>query len=281
MTLPNFLVIGDIKAGSTSLYQYLRQHPDIYMPSELKELRYFAYDEHNPYHLRANASRVKTLDEYESYFATCKKEKAIGEASPNYLRSPIAAQKIRKTIPDAKLIVCLRNPAERLFSLYMMHYRTGRTKAPFDEELFGYDAAWIKANFYWSDLKRYFDRFDRVQIKVVLFDDLRSNSMDVAKQLYRFLGVADTFSPHISVGNRGGVPRNLVLYRFLIGAKNLIKGTGIMPVKFKQLWGDMRPRLMAHSEIEPQTRGNILEICRDDILRTGELINRDLSAWLK
>jgi hypothetical protein len=91
---PNFLIIGAVKAGTTSLHSYLSQHPEIFMPQR-KELRYFAYDEENPYHVRARSTRVRTYDEYLSYFSSSSGRKAVGEASPNYLGSPGAAERIR------------------------------------------------------------------------------------------------------------------------------------------------------------------------------------------
>ncbi len=103
---PSFLIIGDMKAGSTSLFHYLRQHPEVYMPA-CKELRYFAYDPENPYHIRAATYPVKTLADYAHYFEKCGNARAIGEASPNYLRGRGTARRIKAALPDAKLIACL------------------------------------------------------------------------------------------------------------------------------------------------------------------------------
>ncbi len=278
---PNFLVFGDIKAGSTSLYSYLKQHPDIYMPSDLKELRYFAYDKENPYHVDARSYRVKSFEEYLVYFDASNGEKAIGEASPNYLRSPGAAARIKDRVPNVKLIACLRNPADMLYSIYMMGYRNGSIKKPFVEKLFSANAVWIKGHFIWPDLKRYFDLFDETQIKIILFDDLKAKTEETVKELYEFLDVDDAFEPDIAIKNKGGLPRNRYLYAFLLGGKKFFKRFANPTPRLKRIWATMKAASLEEARIDPQTRRKILEICREDIHRTEELIKRDLSIWLR
>lgn len=279
MTIPNLLIIGDLKAGSTSLFEYLRQHPQVYFP-KIKELRYFAYDKENPYHVRAKSYRVKTFRDYLSYFEESGDAKAIGEASPNYLRSPGAAARIKAKIPKVRLIACLRNPADRLHSAYMMSYRAKSTKKPFDEQLFGGDAAWIKANFYWLDLKRYFDLFAADQIKIILFDDLKASRPSVVKELYEFLKVDETFLPDLKIHNVGGIPQNRLLYSSLVGGKNLLKRFINPSAAMRQIWETVKRNSLQRVQIDPQIRKKIIEICKDDIYRTQDLIGRDLSIWL-
>jgi hypothetical protein len=280
MVMPNFLIIGDTKAGTTSLYSYLRQHPEVYMPSELKELRYFAFDRDNSYQVRAGSTRVTNLTDYLGYFEKCGNAKVIGEASPNYLRSPGAAQRIREQIPSVKLIVCLRHPAERLHSLYQMHYRERLTRQPFDEYLFSQNAIWIKGNFYWPDLNNYFQHFDSEQIQVILFDDLKASSDKVVKSIYSFLGVDTSFVPDLTPQNTGGMPNSDFLYRFVFGSKDLLRKLGTPPAALRSAWSRMRKKLVIQTEIDTRIRRKILEVCRDDIFRTQELIRRDLSMWL-
>ena len=95
MTLPNFLIIGAAKAGTSTLHAYLTPHPEVFMPRR-KELRFFAFDGSEDNH----TFPVKTLEEYERYFADAGDAKAIGEASPNYLYSARAARQIKEKIPD-------------------------------------------------------------------------------------------------------------------------------------------------------------------------------------
>lgn len=278
-TVPTFLVIGDTKAGSTSLHSYLGQHPDVFVPPE-KELRYFAYDPENAYHRRAASTRVRTFDEYLSCFDGASGAAAIGEVSPNYLRSPGAAARIRSRLPNVKLIVSLRNPADRLYSLHSMHLRMRRTKMPFDQRAFADDAAWIKGNFHWPDLYRYFALFDRSRIEVILFEDLATNPVDVTRSLYRFLGVDDGFAPAVRVHNKGGVPRHRLLYSTITELKRGAERVVHPSERARAVWRRLRRRMLYRPPLDPTLRRQILEVCRDDIARTEVLIGRSLRCWL-
>ena len=135
MTLPNFLIIGAMKSGTTSLYHYLKQHPQIYM-SSIKEPNFFALEGSN---LDFNGAEGKeqiqrlikresiiNIEEYRALFRRAAHETAIGEASPMYLYSPEAPYRIRYYVPEAKLITILRNPVERAYSAFLYMTRDGR-----------------------------------------------------------------------------------------------------------------------------------------------------------
>lgn len=278
MTAPTFLIIGDLKAGTTSLHSYVAQHPEVFTPG-LKELRFFSFDEGNPYHRRASAYRVKTTAEYLGHFHSAGNAKAIGEASPSYLRSPGAASRIAQLLPNAKLIVSIRNPADRLYSLYQMQLRAAATKLPFDEQLFAADAAWIKGNYYWSELNRFFECFARNQILVVIFDDLAQQPAVMAKQLYRFIGVDDSFEPNLQPQNTGGIPRNPQLYAAMTYSKDRLKQIGSIPPAVRRLWARIRTQSLRTEKLDPLLKRKVLEVCADDIARTASLIQRDLSIW--
>ena len=122
MTLPNFIVIGAAKSGTSSLHHYLRAHPEVFTP-KLKEINFFAYDgKHLDVHYWA-----KTQDEYQRFFDDVGAAIAIGEVAPLYLCSPVAPDNIRRVLPDARLVAILRNPVDRAYSAYLMSRRTGRT----------------------------------------------------------------------------------------------------------------------------------------------------------
>ena len=138
MTLPNFLIIGSAKGGTSSLHYYLRQHPQIFMP-DLKEPRFFALEGgilnfQNP-DSAINYNSITTLREYESLFANVTNELGIGEASPLYLYSEKAARRIKHYVPDAKLMVILRNPVDRAFSCYTHLLREGYETLSFEAAL--------------------------------------------------------------------------------------------------------------------------------------------------
>src|SRR3989344_7184694 len=105
MRLPNFLIIGATKAGTTSLHHYLGQHPDIFV-APTKETNFFAQESA----LCFTGRTVSLPEEYAAQFAAATTQKAIGESSPAYLAVPLAPERIARMLPHAKLIVILRNP---------------------------------------------------------------------------------------------------------------------------------------------------------------------------
>jgi len=181
MTLPNFLIIGAAKSGTTALYTYLKQHPEIFM-STPKELRYFSNVSSPPEGIPHHRA-VFSLEEYKSYFDAVTDEKAYGESSPMYLYTPGTAERIRTAIPDVKILAILRNPIDRAYSAYTHALRDWiETAETFEEALekeperigAGWGMLWHYANagYYYEQLSRYYKVFDPDQIRVFLHDDL-------------------------------------------------------------------------------------------------------------
>ncbi|HEX6473777.1 MAG TPA: sulfotransferase, partial [Candidatus Limnocylindria bacterium] len=133
--LPNFLVIGAAKSGTTALWSLLRQHPQVFMPA-LKEPHHFAFDADQPApQFRgpgANLHRdaVTGTDAYRALFADAGEALAVGEASATYLYVAASVERIRAAIPDARLVAILRQPADRAYSSYLHLKRQGREPAP-------------------------------------------------------------------------------------------------------------------------------------------------------
>lgn len=275
MPLPNFLIVGAPKCGTTSLYQYLRQHPDVYM-STLKEPRYFPC-----FGLAPGTPVVRTQAEYKQLFDGATTERAIGEASPNYLHAPKAAGQIAAELPEAKIIVSLRNPADRAYSSYLGRVRRGVEKRPVQDALqpgnYNFDAS-----LYSDALARYFAIFDRSRVKVLLFDDLARDTAAALRDVCAFLHIApnaaiDTHARH----NVGLMPKwpaldGLVLHA-AIAARGLLpismRGTGLA-MRLRQLW--LRPP----PPMPPALRASLLHAFEPDIRRTERLIGHDLSGWL-
>ncbi|MCB0063201.1 MAG: sulfotransferase, partial [Caldilineaceae bacterium] len=225
MTLPNFIVAGAKKAATTSLYEYLKQHPQIYM-SPVKETKFFAYEPENPDHISADRRKypIRTLDAYQDLFADAGAAVAIGEASPIYISSLHAVQQIYQTLPHIKLIFSLRNPVDRAYSAYIMRVRAGYEPRTV-EEAFAEDLDLLHAKSYYKQLIPWFEHFPREQIKIVLFEDIKRDSVAVTQELYRFLEVDEHFVPDVSRHHQiGGLPKSqlrqnivnfLRRYRFL------------------------------------------------------------------
>lgn len=294
--LPNFLILGAAKAGTTSLHHYLGQHPDVFV-SQLKEPKYFALKD-EPLNFQGpsqfiNESSVNTFEDYCALFSGVNEESAIGEASPLYLYSEKAVEGIKSTLPDAKLIVILRNPVDRAFSSYTHLLREGFETLPFEESLTQEDQRirdrwaplWYYKDkgFYGQQLQRYYEAFPKEQIKVYLFEDLCRNPIDVVQDIFAYIGVEPSFEPDMAKKNVSGVPKNVALQR-LLTRKNPIKAVGkrLLPKQFrKNLSNSIQAKNLGEKPtLLPETRAELLDLYRDDILLLQGLIERDLSAWL-
>ena len=295
MTLPNFLVIGAQKAGTTSLYYYLKQHPRIYM-SPVKEAHFFDADEGEQPNFRgpgrSSTPPITSIEEYRALFRGVTGETAVGEATPSYIYTPEAPARIRRRLPGAKLIAVLRNPTDRAYSAFLHTVRSGREPLPDFARALGEEEARIRENwhpvfhykhrgFYSDQLGRYFDAFGRDRVRVYLYEDLSEDPLGVLRDIFGFLGVDETFVPDTSVEyNASGVPRNRAV-------RSLVKSTNALAPALKRflpfgLRQRIKGRLFAKPPpLLPEVREDLVEAYRPDVLRLQGLIGRDLSGWLE
>jgi hypothetical protein len=294
---PNFLIIGAAKSGTTSLYHYLDQHPQIFM-SPMKGPRFFAMEGQQPAFTGpqddvVNSRTITTAASYLELFRGATDERAIGEASDWYLSSVDAPGRIQKYIPDVRLIAVLRQPADRAFSSYMHFARNGFEPLPFEDALAAEDeriaAGWSPLfahrgrGFYAAQLKRYFAHFDREQIRVYLYDDLERDPAALVRDIFGFLDVDPTFAPATDVVfNKSGIPKSGFVHRFLTepsAMKDAVKA--VMPRQLrKRLKASVQSRNLADQRVPPRLRRKLTAEYRDDILELQDLLHRDLRHWL-
>jgi hypothetical protein len=298
MTLPNFLIIGAGKAGTRSLYSYLQQHPEVYM-SPIKETNFFALEgeEINFKGPKANQEinswSINNLEDYQKMFDSVQSEKAIGEASPLYLYSPKAPDRIKHYIPHAKLIAVLRNPAERAFSNYNYFSIPEVEPLSFENALQAeterinnqWEWIWHYKNlgFYYSQLQRYYKIFSPNQIKVYLYEDIQADSQKVMSDLFNFIGVDPNFIPNTyKKYNVTYKVKSKALLNFF-EKPNLIKNfiRNLVPDTIrKPMAAKVYRSNLVKPQLEPKIISELIEVYREDILRLQDLIQRDLSAWL-
>jgi hypothetical protein len=285
MTLPNFMVIGVAKAGTTSLFHYLDQHPQVFM-IPIKGSNFFGYedarvwqwtDEGEPPLLRN--FQVKTFAAYEALFAKAPGKIAIGEVSPQYIRCPTAAQRIHACIPQVKLVASLRNPADRAFSGFMMRTRRGEAVKDTHEELTP-TASHVKEGFYYQRLKRYFDLFPKEHIKIIIFEEFKKDPAKAVGELFDFLGVDASFTPDTSTThNPAGVPRFRLLNRLFFDP-TLIRVAKFLPAGLQQLAKRMQQQnLKTPPKFPADLRAKLLALYSADIRQLEGLLDRDLSVW--
>jgi hypothetical protein len=221
---PDFFIVGAPRSGTSSLYNYLIQHPGVFMP-ELKEPHFF-YNRESP---GAPVLGAKDLEAYLSLFGDVPEEEQTGEASTSYLWLANAAREIRELQPEAKVMMVLRNPVDRAYSHYWYQVRRGGEKARSFEEALADEPKRIRRGtwhgFYYVDcgrygeqVSRYLEVFGREAVRVYLLEDLRRDARGVYRDAFGFLGVDPDASVEMErVYNRGGVPRNRLFARLLQG----------------------------------------------------------------
>ena len=296
--MPNFLVIGAAKSGTTSLYRYLAQHPDVYM-SPVKEPKFFALEGERPSFRGpgdSEADAVTTLEGYRALFDGANGESAVGEASPLYLYLEKAVGRIEHHVPGARFIAVLRDPVERAYSSFLHKVRDGReTTRDFAEALtledgrvrngWAYGWHYKRRGFYHEQISRYYEAFGPEKVRVYLYEDLKRAPGDLLRDAYAFLGVDDAFVPNLSLKhNASGIPKNRLVHSLLRG-RNPVK-TALKPLlpeglRRKLLVDLQRRNLEKAPPIPPEVRRSLAEEYREDVSKLQGLIGRDLSGWLR
>lgn len=298
--LPNFLIIGSAKSGTTALFEYLAQHPEAFL-SEPKEPHFLAM-EGQPLEFRGpgddqmmNTKAITSFDRYQAIFAKTGGAKAVGEASVSTMYYPQSVAGIKKYMPGAKLICMLRQPADRAYSAYsFLHMRMFETVNSFAAGLEAepqrirdnWHHMWHyhRAGLYYDQLKPYFDAFDAKQIRVYIFEEFRKDPHAVLRDCFEFLEIDPTFvplqepSPHVS-----GIPKSKLLqtiYMRSIWLRSVIRS--MVPISLKRRlqkrWNKMN---LARVPLDPNLRASLTDRFRDDIAKLEKLLGRDLSIWLK
>lgn len=290
--LPTFVIIGAAKAGTTALYWYLADHPEVFM-SPVKETNYFAFgldEAGRPLYGDPELHRfpIRSFSEYEALFAGSDGALAVGEASPIYLECPQSAARIREVVPEARIVCFLREPVDRAYSDYLMYLRARGRRLDPDRDLTP-DAAWARPDSHWMQisryheaLSRYYERFPREQIDVFLFDDLKTDAAGCVRAVFAALGVDPGFVPDLETPhNIGGLPSSRTLERVLTSRSVRKVVEPWIPRRVSDAVRRVRTKNLKKAPPLPdQLRAELLRHFQDDIGRTAALIGRNLDHWL-
>ncbi|MCX8125372.1 MAG: sulfotransferase domain-containing protein [Spirochaetes bacterium] len=286
---PNFLIVGAAKSGTTSLYYWLKQHPEVFMPDN-KEPSYFVY-----------GYGISDWEKYLSLFELGRGKKAIGEASASYLVAPESAQWIRQKLGNVKIIILLRNPVERAYSLYSWMVMEGyEWISNFEEALaaeegrfcneffrtnnpeYFWDYMYVRSGLYYEQVMRYMDIFE--DIKIYLFDELVTSSKAIYFDVCNFLGINNTFDPVFVHQNPSRLPRSIRLQFILRRLRSLV---GKIP-KFSKplkcsisLIMNLNISFGSKPVVSLETRQFLKKRYERDILELSKLIGKDLYSWLR
>ncbi len=236
---------------------------------------------------------IYTFEKYCQLFAEVKDEVAIGEVSPNYLfHYKSSSECILRYLPNVQMLAILRNPVERAYSDYLMHVRdeisTDRSLS--DHIKKRHSSFTILKGFYSEHIEYFANKFGHDRLKIYLYDDLCKDPVSLMQDIYRTIGVDDTFIPDISrKAQIAQVPKVKFLNTILRKhnpLRSLVAGglKYVLPLDVRQ---NIRSRLININSqktvppLTPAERQQLVEIYREDILKLQELIQRDLSSWLR
>ena len=293
---PDFVIVGAPRAGTTTMYHYLRSVPKVYMPAN-KEPHFFGRD---LTHQHAPMSRAEYLD----LFAGHRPGQLTGEASPLYMLSETAAAEIASHRPEARIIVMLRDPVALMRSMHQQNVATGvedvtdftraldleasrRAGRHLPSRVRAVDALRYRDIGRLADqLERVYAAFPREQVHVTLFDDLQADPENVLAGVSRFLGVPSGRHPDEKQRNRRSAPRSwhiqhwlthptppfdrLAAYARRHGAAHTVRGWLL----------DMNRQPTPASALDPQLAWALRDEFRPQVERLILMTGRDLSSWL-
>ena len=310
--LPNFFIVGAAKSGTTSLYEYMKMNPEIYM-APIKETHHFSTDIDNT-KFRSNYARslnkdlsqflqsdmkdgifhafVKDRSHYDQLFKNVNGEKAIGEVTNSYLYSKEAAKNIITRFPDAKVIMILRNPIDRAFSHYLMDLRIGYETEDFMKALkkdmqrnpkgWGVSNLYVEVGMYYEQVKRYKEIIPPEQLRIYIFDDFKKDAGTVVRDMFSFLGV----DPNVGIDysqkfNPSFIPKNKIIGK--LNTQKRVKDwlKGMLPKTVKSKFKKTFYTDKNLPKITPEERDFLAGIFAEDVANLSALLNRDLSHWVK
>jgi len=294
---PSFFIVGAPKCGTTSLNDYLRQHPGLFIPAR-KELHYFGSD------LTFTKTQRPTREEYLAHFAAAQPGQIAGEASVWYLFSQLAAKEIHDFSPEAKIIIMLRSPADMLYSLHSQYlFESNEDLSDFSAALaaeedrsqgrrlppgsnYREELLYRRVARFAEQVRRYLDVFSREQIRVIDFDDFSRDTPRIFSETLQFLGVDPTFQCQFEVRNPNKQVHSKSLHSFLNNPGRLAILLGrLFPTTLRR--GLVNRLKRANSPAAPRPpldaalRTELNREFAPEVAALGEMLGRDFSRWLK
>lgn len=279
---PNFFIVGAMRSGTTSLHSYLKMQPEVYLPDEKEPVYFSTLPGPIP-------ERQITKQEYLNLFNDVKNEKAIGEASIQYLRDPFSHEKIFRVVPHAKIIIILRNPVFRAFSHYLAIWSTKKISIG---KAIREDAKRINENdlendnpliygLYYNQVKRYIDKFGINQVKIIVYEEFFNDLQQSLKELLEFLEVSSEIKSFDDEKlNEYFTPNNFV---WKIITNPIIKklGYSLLPEKKRISW---YKRLRSKNKTKPKLNEDdkkfLSDFYKDDIKSLEKLLDRELPWFI-
>lgn len=272
---PDFIFIGPSKSGSTWIFEVLKSHPGVFVPTA-KDIYFF-----DKYYDRG-------FQWYEKFFQTAKPYQKKGEICHDYLMSAEAIDRIATHYPAVKLICCLRDPYERAWSSFNYFQRNGLALGKFSEEIKKHPEI-VEEGLYFKHISNVFSKFEKHQLLILFFEDLKRNSEDFARQIFNFIDVDIDFkSPLIGrIINKGGQSRSKYIARITKLSAMCFRKMGFPGTVGYFKRNKLLLRLLYKEHSQSNTKRNFLnefpkeliEIYNNEINNLDELLSADFSHW--
>ena len=280
---PNFFIAGAPKAGTTSLYWYLRNIPGIYMPS-IKEPNYFSITTMPKHH---SLRPIRDKRKYLNLFKDVTDEKIIVDASPHYLADPEAPHLIHQVVPHACILISLRDPVELIFSSYLKKIGVGVLHMSLNDEIQNAlhkkidprkSSLNLEDGMYSENVKRYFDIFGREQVKVIIFEEFIKDAKGTVEEILRFLGISqklDNFDAEahnpFSIA-RGPIARYILSHRSTGFIAKKVFSTSVREILKDKVLSKKSPK----PKMEPQDRETLIRFYSEDVKKIEDTLGRKL-----
>jgi hypothetical protein len=273
--LPNFICVGPGRAGTSWLYELFLGHPQVCMAKDIKETQFF------------NENYEKGLPWYERFFDHCKESNARGEISQRYIFDSKVPERIKATIPDCRILICLRNPYERIQSVYTYKLREGKVTYSFEEALRRMPEL-IEENRYSSRVKPYLDIFGRENLFFIYYEDLKSDPAKLCKGLFYFLGVKEDFVPKsaFEIVNQATIPRSVVVAKMAAGGARIMRKVSLYKLLTWAKRSDVLSRLLYREYrydredlLTLAAKAYIGRVFLEDIEKLESLLGRSFDGW--
>lgn len=293
---PNFFVVGAARCGTTSIYEYLKKHPQIFMP-KLKEPDFFAESLRPVPRSEARKHCPSDLRRYRSLYEGAGKHDAIGDVSPSYLWDEDAPRKIRAACPNARIIIMLRDPVERAYSHYLLKVQEGMERRPFltalQEDYSSSHKGWwasqlyVELGLYCDQVSRYLETFSNEQVAIFLFEDLKRNAEELLTRIARHIGVDPNLveKPALEMVYNGyKMPRSRVLHKAAKGLDPRLKEILFPPFLRSRLYRSNLLYNFKKPPLDDESRRFLQEIYKPEISKLENLLGRKIpqlrKSWL-
>jgi len=280
---PNFFIVGTAKAGTTTLHEYLKKIPEIYM-SPLKEPNYFALEKIPENYFR---KPIRSKEKYFSLFNNVKKQRIIGESSVNYLADSKAPKLIHQVSPNAHILISLRDPVERVYSEYFMHRRGGHLNPIFLEQIkfelnnqidYSKHNIGLTKGLYSEYVKRYFSLFGKNKVKIIIFEEFIKHQKQTVEEILEFLGIPHSLTMFDEEAHRSfSVPRNR-LFQLILGNITIINSAAKFLPQSSRTY--LREQFLVTKKPKPKmdedARKILINYYKEDVEKLKHLLDRKL-----